>query len=152
MAGHAAFVADLAGLIEVAAVGGGAVAGDVTLYHEAAVSCTPESQFAAHIVAVGVEKTHKLAAGIALDGHSLAIASVMVGASAFVACGWTTAAEGSTSSTCCYSALIPTTETTRTGIIATGSEAATAHGGGGSALEVGGVVHAETLRGEVWGQ
>ena len=94
-----------------------------------------------------VRKTHKLAAGIALDGHSLAITSVMVGTSAFVACGWTaTAAKGSTtSSCCCYAALVATAETTSTTVIAAGSEGATAHGSRRSALEVCGIVHAGTL-------
>ena len=109
-----------------------------------------EAQAAAHkVVGVGVGKTHKLAARIALDGHSLAITGVMVGTSAFVACGRTTAAaEGSpSSSSCCYSALIAAAETTSTAEIAAGSEGATAHGSGGGALEVGGVVHAGTLGG-----
>ena len=77
----------------------------------------------------------------------------MVGTSAFVACGWTTAAaKGSTSSSCCcYTALVAAAKTTSTAVIAAGSEGATAHGSGGGALEVGGVVHAGTLKGKVMG-
>lgn len=73
MAGLAAFIAGLAGSVEGATVGGGAVAGDVALYGIRPVSCVVQPQ------------THQLATGITLHGLSLAIACVVVGATALVA-------------------------------------------------------------------
>jgi hypothetical protein len=91
VAGLGALVADLASGAQGAAVRSGAVTGDVALDRRLG-----QRTFRGRRI---LQETYQLAAGIALHGLSLAVASKVVGATALVASGSTRVAAVSTAET-----------------------------------------------------